>query len=542
MRVAAYARFSSDNQREESIHAQLRAIRDYAQRNGHEIVKIYTDEARSATTDQRPGFQDMIADSYAKRFEGIVIHKLDRFSRDRYDFAHYRRILKLNGVRLYSVLENLDDSPESVMLEAVLEGVAEYHSRNLSREVMKGMRETAYQCKHTGGKPPLGYDVAPDKTYLINEQEADAVRLIFEMYCDGHGYSAIIDTLNTKGIKTKNGRPFAKNSINAILSNEKYSGVFVFNKTEKKIAGKRNSHKAKSEDEIIRIPGGMPAVIPVALWERVKMKMEGNKRRAGSYKAKRVYVLSGKIFCGACGGAMVGKSGRMGRDKKEYSYYECAARKNQRTCDMKPINKDTVEQKVINALYDNLFSEDAIEIATDKIFDYAQKMKGDVPEQISEYRRQLTALEIKLNNMVEAIADGLYNSAMKEKMAHLEESRKAVQIRIDEASLHAVKHSLTRDEIRAYLARFSGIRVMTPEQQKQAVSVFVERVTVYEDYIDMDILTTIGGPGNGTGKGPSGGADTTVGSSEKDQSRPDDRHSGDRQDGCWDLMVEARSI
>lgn len=163
-------------------------------------------------------------------------------------------------------------------------------------------------------------------------------------------------------------------------------------------------------------------------------------------------------------------------------------------------------------------------------------MKGDVPEQISEYRRQLTALEIKLNNMVEAIADGLYNSAMKEKMAHLEESRKAVQIRIDEASLHAVKHSLTRDEIRAYLARFSGIRVMTPEQQKQAVSVFVERLTVYEDYIDMDILTTIGGPGDGTGKGPSGGADTTGGSSEKDQSRPDDRHSGDRQDGCWDLM------
>jgi site-specific DNA recombinase len=175
IRAAAYARYSSDNQREESIDAQLRAIREYCDRNGIRLVKIYTDEARSATTDDRPGFLQMIQDSALGLFDAVIVHKLDRFSRDRYDSAFYKRQLKKNGVRLISVLENLDDSPESIILESVLEGMAEYYSRNLAREVMKGMKETALQCKHTGGKPPLGYDVAPDGTYVINEQEAKAV-------------------------------------------------------------------------------------------------------------------------------------------------------------------------------------------------------------------------------------------------------------------------------------------------------------------------------------------------------------------------------
>ena len=181
--AAAYARYSSDNQREESIEAQLRAIREYAARSGYEIINEYVDEARSATTDNRPAFQQMIAD--ADQFKAIIVHKLDRFSRDRYNSAIYRRQLKKKGVSLVSVLDNLDGSPESIILESVLEGMAEYYSRNLAREVMKGLRETAYKCKHTGGIPPLGYDVLPDKSYTINDREAEEVRLIFKMYAAG---------------------------------------------------------------------------------------------------------------------------------------------------------------------------------------------------------------------------------------------------------------------------------------------------------------------------------------------------------------------
>ena len=157
-RAALYSRFSSDNQRTESIDAQLRAMHAYCEQHHFTIVNTYVDEARSATNDRRPSFQQMIADSAGKAFNIVLVHKLDRFARNRYDSAIYKRELKKNGVTVYSVLENLDSSPESIIMESVLEGMSEYYSQNLAREVMKELTENALQCKHNGGKPPLGYE------------------------------------------------------------------------------------------------------------------------------------------------------------------------------------------------------------------------------------------------------------------------------------------------------------------------------------------------------------------------------------------------
>ncbi|WP_455796468.1 recombinase family protein [Clostridium butyricum] len=210
MKAAIYARYSSDNQREESIEAQIRAINEFAERENIQIVKTYIDEARSATTDDRPQFLKMIKESELGLFDTLIVHKLDRFSRNRYDSAFYKKKLKDNNVRLISVLEHLDNSPESIILESVLEGMAEYYSVNLSREVMKGMRETALQCKHNGGLPPLGYDVAKDKTYIINPNEAKAVKLIYELYSNGVGYNLILSRLNELGYKTKKGKFLGK--------------------------------------------------------------------------------------------------------------------------------------------------------------------------------------------------------------------------------------------------------------------------------------------------------------------------------------------
>lgn len=154
IRAVAYPRYSSDNQREESITAQMRAIEEYCRQKGYVLVNSYPDEEKSATTDKRPNFQRMIKDSAKHLFDVVIVHKLDRFARNRYDSAHYKRILKRNGVRVESVLEHLDNSPESIVLESVLEGMAEYYSLNLAREVRKGMRENAEEGKHTGGYHP----------------------------------------------------------------------------------------------------------------------------------------------------------------------------------------------------------------------------------------------------------------------------------------------------------------------------------------------------------------------------------------------------
>lgn len=160
-RAVLYARFSSDNQREESIEAQLRAMHDYCSRNSIVIIGEFCDRAKSATTDDRPEFLKMIEKSKERNFDFAIVHKLDRFSRNRYDSAYYKRELKKNGVQLLSVLEQMDDSPESIILESVLEGMSEYYSKNLAREVMKGMRESAMACRYIGGWVPYGFRVDP---------------------------------------------------------------------------------------------------------------------------------------------------------------------------------------------------------------------------------------------------------------------------------------------------------------------------------------------------------------------------------------------
>ena len=495
IRAAAYARYSSDNQREESIDAQLRYIREYCEKNNIQLVKIYTDEARSATTDNRPGFLQMIKDSSIGLFGAVIVHKLDRFSRDRYDSAFYKRQLKKNGVRLISVLENLDDSPESIILESVLEGMAEYYSRNLGREVLKGMRETALQCKHTGGKPPLGYDVAPDKTYVIKENEARAVRLIFDMYSTGKGYGDIINVLNKEGYKTKTGRHFGKNSLHEILKNEKYRGVYIFNRTERKSDGKRNHHKSKNEDETIRIEGGMPRIIDDETWKAVQERMRKNKLGPGAHKAKEVYLLSGLIYCGKCGGAMVGNRRHSGRNKTLYITYECSTRKRTKECNMKDIKKDFAENAVIEHLEKNVFSPEAIEKLTAKISEYAASQSKEINRDIKTFTDQLAGVQTEINNIVNAIAAGMFHPSMKEKMDELEAKKTSLTIKLEEAKLQAQTHAPTKDMILRYLQKDADIKNKSPEEQKCIIQTYIKKVTVYENKIDIDTIVDLNGGG-----------------------------------------------
>ena len=483
--AVAYCRFSSDNQREESIDAQLRAIKEYAKRNDIEITKVYKDEAKSATTDDRPQFLKMISDSKLGEFDAIIVHKLDRFSRNRYDSAVYKKKLKDNGVTLISVLEHLDGSPESIILESLLEGMAEYYSKNLAREVMKGMKETALQCKHTGGKPPLGYDVAPDKTYIINKTEAQIVRLIFKMYVDGFSYAKIINKLNIEGYKTKKGKSFGKNSIYSILSNEKYCGTYIFNRSSKKVNGKRNNNKSKPDDQIIRIKDGMPRIIPDETWNIVKNKMVSNKRRGASYAAKEIYLLSGIIFCGKCGGAMVGNRRFAGRNKTLYCTYECSARKRNHTCDAKSINKEFIEEAVMNQLVHDLFAPEAMNKIVDKVVDYAETQSGHIEGDIKQLESELASIQNQIDNIVNAIADGMFHSSMKEKMDNLEARKSKTAIELEEAKRQRKVNLPSKKLVKAYIQKDADIKEKSPEEQKHIIQTYVKKVVVYNDIIEV---------------------------------------------------------
>lgn len=494
MKAAIYARYSSDNQREESIAAQIRAIKEFAQKEDIHVVKIYTDEAKSATTDNRPNFLKMIKESELGMFDCVIVHKLDRFSRNRYDSAFYKKKLKDNNVQLISVLEHLDNSAESIILESVLEGMAEYYSVNLSREVMKGMKETALQCKHTGGSAPLGYDVSKDKTYVINDYEAKAVKLIFNMYAEGYGYSPIINKLNSLGYKTKNGKPFGKNSLYTILTNEKYTGTYIFNKSSKKINGKRNSHKFKDDNEIIKIQNGMPSIIDQETWNKVRDKMECNKRTAASHCAKSIYLLSGLIYCDKCGGSMTGNRRYAGRNKTLYETYECSTRKRNHRCTAKSISKKYVEKIVIDTLYNNIFSSKSIDKVVNTIYEHSVNQSNSISEDLELYNNQLKDIDKQIENIINAIAEGICSSSLKDKLSNLENSKKQLLIRIQEAEYELSINTPSKAMIKKYIEKDSDIKEKSLEDQKKLIQTYVKKVIVSEDSIIVyTIVNLIGG-------------------------------------------------
>lgn len=384
-RVAMYAGYSSDNQRSESIDAQVRAMTKYCEQNNYQIVEKYIDEAKSGTSsDKRPQFLQMISDSSKHIFDIVLVHKLDRFSRNRYDSAVYKNELKKNGVSVYSVLENLDSSPESVILEALLEGMSEYYSKNLAREVMKGMKETAIQCKHTGGTPPLGYDVGADGHLVINEYEAEAVRLIFDMYSNGFSYDNIISELNRKGYYTKSGNHFKRNSLYSILTNEKYNGVYVFNKSASKdFRNMRNTHSYKSPDEIIRISDGCPRIVCEDVFTRVSNIIAENREKSGRLKAKERYFLSGFIRCGYCGRIMYGNRRYSGRNKLLHVTYRCPTHKDM--CRNKEINRGYIEAYILDVIKSAFASKRNVSKIVNKVNRHIEKNTSSIHSQINSY-------------------------------------------------------------------------------------------------------------------------------------------------------------
>lgn len=163
-----YARYSSDNQREESIEGQLRECQAFAKKNDITLLEPYIDRALSAKTDHRPNFLKMIKDSAAKKFDVVIVWKLDRFSRNRVDSAHYKYVLRKNDVKVISATESISEGSEGILLESVLEGIAEYYSAELSEKVVRGLTENALKCKYNGGTLPIGYTVDENQFFQID--------------------------------------------------------------------------------------------------------------------------------------------------------------------------------------------------------------------------------------------------------------------------------------------------------------------------------------------------------------------------------------
>jgi site-specific DNA recombinase len=476
---------------DESIDAQIRAIEEYADKNNIKIVNKFIDRAKSATSDKRPAFQEMIkyCEEDKTGVSMVIVHKLDRFSRDKYDSVKYKQRLKMKGISVISVTEKLDNSPESVILESVIEGMAQYYSANLAREVAKGQRENALKALHNGGDAPLGYDVAFDKTYLINEEEAQAVKIIFDMYVNGYSYGNIIDKLNNLGYKTKRGNKFGKNSLHGILSNEKYTGVYVFNKTQRKgVNGKRNGHKQKSEDEIIKVEGGMPQIIDKEVFIQAQEMMQKRKKAPGSHKATTLYLLTGLIRCGECGHAMQGNK-RKDKYGNDYISYRCGCRKQKRDCKNKEIKRDYLEEFVLTELEKHVLNDEAIPALSKELNKRLKTKSNDNHEMLNNLRNKLDKVNKEIENILNAIMSGIVNSMIKDKLDELEQVKLNLDLKINELSIESngvESVDITEDKIRSMFGKFKDF-VLTRNlpECKKFISDYVKEVIVYKDHIEV---------------------------------------------------------
>ncbi len=326
MKAVIYARYSSDSQREESIEGQLRECMEYAKFNDIEVVETYIDRALSAKTDNRPNFQKMIKDSSRHLFDIVLVWKLDRFARNRYDSAHYKNILKKNGVKVVSAKETIAEGSEGILLESVLEGMAEYYSADLSEKVKRGLTENALKCKYNGGAIPIGYKIDSEQKFQIDEELAPLIIEIYKMCNDGKTIKDIYNYLSEKHILRPNGKPIRYNAVRYILTNRIYIGEF-----------NRSG---------ILIENGVPAIISKELFDAVQLEIAKNSKAPARHTADEDYLLTTKLFCGKCGAMMVAQTGT-GKMGKVYHYYDCVRHKKH-LCDKKTIHKEFIENFIVS--------------------------------------------------------------------------------------------------------------------------------------------------------------------------------------------------
>ena len=444
MRTAVlYARYSSDKQREASIDDQLRECRAYCERERIEVVGEYADYAISGKTDQRPEFRRMIAN--APESDYVVVYMFDRFSRDRYDSATYKKILRECGVRVISASEKVEDTPEGGLQEGLLELLSEYYIADLRRKVRRGMEGNALKAMDNGYKL-FGYRTDPDtRRYIIDEAEAEAVREIFARYIGGDSIGSIARSLAARGWSTSTGSPVNYNWVQRVLKREAYTGLYSWGGIE--------------------VEGGMPVIIDAETFARARKVPKRKPRELETWSS---YPLSGKLYCGICGEPMHG-SGGTGRHGKRYYYYTCPESGSCR----RRVRRELVEDTLAHAVMDIAADEERMRSVAKRIVELYLD-DGSAAAELESVESRIEALEAERHNMTLAARKGLVTDEMVARNDEITEQLRALHSR--RGILMSESEGITEDEIVEFLAHG-----FDREDEDFIFGSFVHRVHLYPD-------------------------------------------------------------
>ena len=394
--VALYARVSSDRQDVDlSVSAQLRALRDYAQKHGYLVAREYVDEAESGRIADRPQFQKMLNEASKPEtpFQEILVWKFSRFTRKREHAVAFKAMLRRRGVRVVSITEQADDTPTGKLLEAIIESVDEFYSENLAQEVTRGMREAASRGFWVTSYAPYGYkrvyvQDGPKKrpTLELNPPADAVVRRIFDMVLQGKSILDVTKTLNAEGIPTTNGKKWLKTTIHTMLANEAYTGAVVW------------GIKAKDKAEPVRVEDAFPAIITKREFQRAK-KLLGSRapKKVNPRRASSPYLLSGLLKCETCGKAMTAAEAKSGK----YTYYVCHSllKRGSGTCETPRLNAKSFEKLIVDEIRANILTEsnirDLVKLLDEEMDGVASEQRErleNIEEELEEVKRRLSRI------------------------------------------------------------------------------------------------------------------------------------------------------
>ena len=461
-KAVCYYRYSSAGQTEQSIDGQRRVCRDYAKRNGFQIVKEYADRAITGKTDQRPQFLEMIKDAKKRAFEYVIVYKLDRFSRKRYDNVVYKFRLEQSGVKVLSATEAISDTAEGKVMTALLEAMAEMYSEELSQKVKRGMNESVIKGNYFGGHIPFGYKVL-NKKFVIEPTEATILRYAFKEYASGKTQKEIVAELNEKGYTLKNNEPFKRNSLTVMFGNKKYIGEYV-------------SRQGTINNDFY------PAIIEKELFYKVQDKLKENKQRSGGNKAKEKYILSGKAFCGHCGAPLFGVSGTSRSGERHY-YYTCSERWYNKTCKKKYEDKNGLEKFVIKSTLEYVLNPKIIDGIAEELG--AVQSGAQTKKDLQEIENRLQAIENELDEQFKRFSEAS-NAEIRKRIDKecdsLSEEKQLLKKETQRLKL-VLKTGKTKEDILAFFKEYIAGKSDDIKFGEKLINNFIDKIFVFDDKI-----------------------------------------------------------
>ena len=399
--AALYARVSSDRQDVDlSVAAQLRALRDYAERNGYLVVREYIDEAESGRVADRPQFRKMLDEAALPDapFQEILVWKFSRFTRKREHAVAFKSMLRRRGIRVTSITEHADDTPTGKLMEAIIESVDEFYSENLAQEVTRGMREAASRGFFLSSKAPFGYrrikvqDGAKERPTLeVDLDTGPIVKEIFEKSLRGLGLKEIAADLNQRGVTNK-GKRWQRTGLHYVLTNEAYTGTAVWGRTT----------TGDKEPEPVRAEGAWEALVSREMFDAVQNGLEERapkKRQPARVGSK--FLLSGLLRCGVCGKPYTGQGAKSGK----FSYYVCGTllREGSGSCTARYLNAERVESSIVDTIRGRILNDQTITELVVLVAEEIDSLAGELGGQLHAVEAELADVRSRLDRLYEAL-------------------------------------------------------------------------------------------------------------------------------------------